>query len=148
METLIDSWPRSIPFAELEERVTGHGIVFDAEFVTLLLRLVVTRLVQLHAWQAPVSRRIADRPRASAAVRQVAAMGGEVATLLHSSLRLEDSQVRDFLMLLDGTRDRTDLLAALKERYPQMPEVALAERIEPNLRLLHKNGVLLAEDFV
>jgi SAM-dependent methyltransferase len=148
METLIDSWPRSIPFAELEERLAGHGIVFDAEFLTLLLRLVVTRFVQLHAWQAPVSRRIADRPRASAAVRQVAAMGGEVATLLHSSLRLEDSQVRDFLMLLDGTRDRSDLLAALTERYPEMPETALAERIEPNLRLLHRNGVLLAEDFV
>jgi SAM-dependent methyltransferase/methyltransferase-like protein len=147
METLIDSWPRSIPFAELEERLAAHGIVFDAEFLTLLLRLVVSRFVQVHAWQAPVSSQIAVRPKASATSRQEAAMRDQVATLLHSSLQLEDAQVRNFLMLLDGTRDRSELLAALEERNPQMPEGALAERIEPNLRLLHRNGVLLAEDF-
>ena len=74
-------------------------------------------------------------------------MHDRVATLLHLSLRLEDAQVRDFLMLLDGTRDRSELLAALTKRYTEIPWATLKERIEPNLRLLHHAGVLLAEDF-
>jgi SAM-dependent methyltransferase len=147
METLIESWPRSIPYAELEERLTGKGVIFDAEFFAQLLRLIVARFVRLHAWQAPVSCHIKERPRASASSRQEAAMHNWVATLLHMSLHLEDAQVRDFLMLLDGTRDRSEILAALKERYTQIPEATLVEGIEPNLRLLHHAGVLLAEDF-
>lgn len=147
METLVEAWPRSIPFAELEERLTGYGIVLDGDFYAQLLRLVIGRFVRLSSWQAPVSSEIAERPRASLTSRLETATGEHVATLLHSSLRLEDSRVRDFLALLDGTRDRGELLTALKERYPDMQETELAERIEPNLRLLHRSGVLLAEDF-
>jgi methyltransferase-like protein len=147
METLIESWPRSIPYAELEERLGAEGIVFDAEFFAQMLRLIIARFVRLHAWQAPVSCRIEERPRASASSRQEAAMHDRVATLVHSSLRLEDPLVRSFLMLLDGTRGRSELVAALKGRYPQMSEETLVAGIEPNLRLLHHAGVLLAEDF-
>ena len=147
METLVEAWPRSIPFAELEERLMGYGVVFDGDFYAQLLRLVIARFVRLSSWQAPVSSEIAKRPRASLTCRLETATGEHVATLLHSSLRLEDSRVRDFLALLDGTRDRAELLAALKERYPHMQEAELSERIEPNLRMLHRSGVLLAEDF-
>jgi SAM-dependent methyltransferase len=147
MEMLIESWPRSIPYAELEERLGAEGVVFDAEFFALMLRLIVARFVRLHAWQAPVSSHIEERPRASASSRQEAGMHDQVATLLHLSLRFEDQRVRCFLMMLDGTRDRSDLVVALKGRYPEIPETALVEGIEPNLRLLHHAGVLLAEDF-
>jgi SAM-dependent methyltransferase len=147
MEMLIEAWPRSIPYAELEARLGAEGVVFDGEFFAQILRLIVARFVRLHAWQAPVSCRVEERPRAGASTRQEAAMHDRVATLIHSSLRLEDPMVRSFLTLLDGTKDRSELVTALKEQYPQMPEAALVERIEPNLRLLHHAGVLLAEDF-
>jgi SAM-dependent methyltransferase len=147
METLIEAWPQSIPYAELEERLGREGISFDAEFFAQMLRLIVARFVRLQAWQAPVSSRMEERPRASASSRQEVAIHNQVATLIHSSLRLEDPKVRDFLMLLDGTRDSSEILAACRGRYPEIPEAALVEGIEANLRLLHHAGVLLAEDF-
>jgi SAM-dependent methyltransferase len=147
METLIAAWPQSVPFAQLEETLAAKGIAFDAELFTLLLRLTIARFVQLHAWEAPVSSRIATHPKASATCRQEAAVQSHAATLLHSSLRLEDPQVRYFLSLLDGSRDHAQLLHALQQEYPQISEAVLADGIEPNLRLLHRTGVLLADDF-
>ena len=148
METLVEAWPRSLSFMELEERLTDYGIVFDGDFYAQLLRLVIARFIRLSSWQGPVSGEIGERPRASLICRHEARTREHVATLLHSSLRLEDSRVRDFLMLLDGTRDRQGVVAALRDRYPDLSEAECAERMEPNLRLLHRSGVLLADDSV
>ena len=49
--------------------------------------------------------------------------------------------------MLDGARDREALLQALRGEFPEMPEAKLAEGIEPGLRVLHRAGALLAEDF-
>lgn len=137
METLIAAWPRSVPFAELA--------VEDGAFFKLLLQLVVARMVELHVWQPPVSAGIAERPKASAVARQEAVAGDHATTLLHAALQLNDPLVREFLLLLDGTRDRAGLLAALREKRPELPEASLAEGIEPTLRLLARAGVLLAD---
>ena len=147
METLVEAWPRSLSFGEVEEKMMSYGIAFDGDFYAQLLRLVIARFVRLSSWQAPVSDAVSERPRASLICRYEAQTRERVATLLHSSLRLEDSRVRDFLMLLDGTRDRRELIAALRERYPELSEAECVERMEPNLRLLHRSGVLLADDF-
>jgi len=148
METLVEAWPRSLSFTELQVKMVSYGIDLDGDFYAQLLRLVIARFIRLSSWQAPVSDGIDERPKASLICRHEARTREHVATLLHSSLRLEDSRVRDFLMLLDGTRDREELAAALRERCPELSEAECAERLEPNLRLLHRSGVLLADDFV
>jgi SAM-dependent methyltransferase len=147
MECLIEAWPQSVPFTQLKELLASKGIVLDQEFPTVMLRLAVARMVEFHTWAAPVSRRITSQPKASATSRQEAALHAHATTLLHSSLRLGDPLVRQFLLLLDGTRDRAELLRALRNKYPDIPEATLAEGIEPNLSLLHYSGVLLAEGF-
>ncbi len=147
MEALIAAWPQSVPFADVAALLERKRIALQADFYTLLLRLTITHMIELHAWAAPVSSRIAVRPRASASSRWEAAVHFHATTLLHSSLGLADPQVRRFLLLLDGTRDRVDLLQALRAEYPDLPEVALAEGIEASLRLLHRTGVLLADNF-
>jgi hypothetical protein len=147
MESLIEAWPQSVPFTQLGEVLAAKGIALDAEFSTVLLRLVVARMVELHAWAAPVSNQIARQPKASASSRQEATLHTHATTLLHSSLHLGDPLVRQFLLLLDGTRDGADLLRALRKEYPNVPETTLADGIEPNLRLLNHMGVLLAEGF-
>jgi len=147
MEYLIEAWPESVPWAEVEGFLAAKGVAVDAELMKLLLQLVVTRMIELHAWAAPVSRRIAERPRASEVSRQEAAVLDRATTLLHRPLHLEDALVGKFLRLLDGARDREALLQALRGEFPEMPEAKLAEGIEPGLRVLHRAGALLAEDF-
>ena len=147
MERLIEAWPQSVPFAELVEFLEEKAGVPDEEVPALLSRLVVSRVIELHAWSAPVSSRIAARPMASAVSRQEAAAHARATTLLHFLLGLEDPTVRGLLLLLDGTRDREDLVRALRKEYPEMPEAKLEEGIVPALRFLHRSGALLREGF-
>jgi SAM-dependent methyltransferase len=146
MEYLIEAWPRSVAFAELAVFLEAKGVVLHAEFLKLLLRLAVSRMIELHAWEAPVSRGIAERPRASAVSRQEAAAGRHPTTLLHGPLRLDDAVIRRFLLLLDGTRDRGELVQAMRMEYPEIDEAALAAGIEPALRMMHRAGVLAGEE--
>jgi SAM-dependent methyltransferase len=146
MERLIEAWPESVPWLRVEEMLAEAEIAMDGEFFRLLARLVVARMVELHAWAAPVSCRIAERPRASAVSCQEAAEQDNTVTLLHGTLHLRDAMVRRILLLLDGTRDRAGLMAALREGYPEVSEAKLAERVEAGLRVLEQSGVLLAED--
>jgi len=50
-------------------------------------------------------------PLASPLARLQAQRGDVVTTLLHDSIRLEDSPCLRLLLLLDGTREREDLIA-------------------------------------
>ena len=145
METLIEAWPRSVPFAELMETLGASGVEAGGEFFKLLLQLVVARMVELHVWQAPVGGGMGERPRASAIARQEAVAQDHATTLLHAALLLNDPLVREFVLLLDGTRDRAELLAALREKRPDLSEANLAEGLEPTLRMLHRTGVLLGD---
>src|SRR5271166_2426101 len=65
-------------------------------------------------------------------------------TLLHTTLRLDDPIVRNFLSLLDGTRDRGAIRDALKAEFPAIPPEQLERGIEPSLNLLHRAGLLEA----
>ena len=57
MDYLIAASPRSVPLLQAAEHLERHGIPFDAELLVLLLRLVVSRMVELQTWQAPIARR-------------------------------------------------------------------------------------------
>jgi SAM-dependent methyltransferase len=147
MKFLIEAWPASIPFVQLGTFLDQQGIVRDAELYTLLLRLVVSHMIRLRAWPAPVSRHIALRPLASAVTRQAFEDNDHATThatsLLHTTFRAEDQLLRHLLALLDGTRDQAELLQALRQQHPEMPEETLAKGIEPALRLIHSAGILL-----
>ena len=145
MEFLIAAWPESVPITETRAFLEANGIAFDGELLTLLLRLIVARMVDLHAWAAPVSRRIALRPAASVVSRLEAATQPSATTLLHTVLGLSDPIVRRLLLLLDGTRNREELYTALREGFPDVPETVVADGLDPSLRLLHRTGVLMAE---
>jgi hypothetical protein len=57
---------------------------------------------------------------------------------------LDDPVVRGFLKLLDGTRDRTALLDAMKAEFPDRPRATLEEGIEPGLAFFYRAGLLEA----
>jgi hypothetical protein len=63
---------------------------------------------------------------------------------LHGTLKLDDPAVARFLELLDGTRDRTELLKQMKAEFPGVPAEELEAGIEPGLIFLHRAGMLEA----
>jgi SAM-dependent methyltransferase len=148
MEQLANAWPCALSFAEIESTLVASGLAgagaVNGEGATLLMRLAVAKMIELHAWRAPVAPQISVRPRASASARQEACTRAHATTLLHTTLRLEDPIVRSFLRLLDGTRDRDTLFGALKTEFPAMPREQLEQGIEPSLKLLHRAGLLEA----
>jgi methyltransferase-like protein len=142
LEVLEAAWPRVLSFDELEPRIAATGFAFDGDGVTLLMRLVVAKMVELHAWRAPVAGEVSARPRASACARQEARTRANATTLLHGTVTLDDPVVRGFLKLLDGTRDHKALLDAMEAEFPALPQEALQEGIEPGLAFFHRAGLL------
>ena len=80
----------------------------------MLIEAYLARIVHLDSCPAPVVAAPGERPVASALARaQIAAGSTNVTTLLNSTARLEGELDGPLLALLDGTRDRAALAAAL-----------------------------------
>jgi SAM-dependent methyltransferase len=152
--------PRPIPFGELYERASARvaeacgGAVPTPQDAQELLELVAAfhdvGLAKLHRHVAPCAERAAERPVASPVARWFAARGRRVVTLFQNTLELQDERSRVLLTLLDGTRDRTDLLAALRQaesaqNLPQPAEAPplTAELLDRSLERMAHIGLLL-----
>ena len=141
---LESAWPRALRFDELEPRLVEAGFALDGEGVTLLMQLAVAKMIEFHAWSAPVAAEIAARPKTSACSRQEARTRAQVATLLHGTFGFDDPLIRSFLQLLDGTRDRKSLLEVMRAEFPAVPENELKDGIEMGLGQLYRAGLLEA----
>jgi hypothetical protein len=144
LEALEATWPRALSLEEIEPRLAATGFALDGDGTTLLMRLVVAKMAELHAWRAPVAGEVSARPRASACARQEARSGTYATTLLHGKVALDDPVVRCFLKLLDGTRDRSALLDALQAEFSAKPQEELEKGIAPGLAFFHRAGLLEA----
>jgi len=117
---LCERWPASVEFDRLLElgagRVRAAGVELDepsreqlgADLVECLLRNAVAARVA----EPPLSASLPERPRVPAFSRIMAAREGWVASLAHHRGRLDPPLVH-LIPLLDGTRDRAALLAAI-----------------------------------
>ncbi len=128
MVCLIQQWPASIPFDVLVgkaqsmlEEVSGEAAVTpaDEEQVEVLAANLLQAftasetLVEFHACGPRFTLEVGPTPLASGWARLQAETGPTVTNLRHESVRLGPLQSQ-LLRLLDGTRDRAALLAALK----------------------------------
>jgi len=138
------AWPHSLSFADIEPTLAGSGLALDTATTLLLMRLVVAKFVEIHSWNAPVSVAIPERPRATLVARQQARIQATATTLLHLTIQLDDPIIRAFLPLLDGTRTRNELLAALKTELPAIFPAEIENGMEPALQHFYRAGVLEA----
>jgi len=138
------AWPRALPFEEIDRRLTGTGLSLGAGGNTMLMRLAVSKFVELHAWRPRLPARMPERPRASASSRQEIRAQSQAAALFHSMVRLDDAIAQKFFLLLDGTRDRGALLAALTAAFPEIPAEEIAKQLEPSLEYFYRAGFLEA----
>ncbi|HEV2875171.1 MAG TPA: class I SAM-dependent methyltransferase [Thermoleophilaceae bacterium] len=112
LERIARSWPGAVWVRELIPQQASEDD--RAAICGALLRCYAGNLVQLHAKPPAVSTSVGDRPEASPLARHQARSGEMVTNLRHASVRLEDDLGRRLVVLLDGTRDRAELLRELR----------------------------------
>ena len=101
-----------------------------------LLRCYAANLVQLHVHLPQLVTHVSERPVASPLARLQVREQAEIANLRHATIPMGDDTGRRLLSLLDGTRDRDALLAAV-------PELG-AEGLDAALALFARSSLLVA----
>lgn len=139
---LSSAWPHALPLAALEPQLAEAGLALEGDGAAWLFRLAIARMIELRAWSPPLAQGIADRPRASACSRQEARANARATTLLHTTGAFDDARIRHLLSLLDGTRDRSALLAQMSAEFPGTPREELEAGIASGLQLFLRAGVL------
>ncbi|HEV2498373.1 MAG TPA: class I SAM-dependent methyltransferase [Terriglobia bacterium] len=107
-------WPERISFEELKSvAFAKSGWTPTPEEVApleaMLLKMHVTKILDLHAHKTQAVATVSDRPVASALARTMLRERGFAASLNHNNLHL-DGALSALIQLLDGTRNRADLI--------------------------------------
>lgn len=144
LQQLGQAWPSAMSVRELLPSLEKHGVQLDAAGALLLMRLIISKMVEPRAWNAPVATAVSERPRASAYTRLAARLRIPAATLLHITLELDDAKVRSLIQKLDGTRTRSELLQAMQVEFPDASAKEIEEGLDPSLRIIHLAGALEA----
>jgi SAM-dependent methyltransferase len=118
--TLGAAWPARLPFAEVRADAAarlGRPEQADEDHTAALAEVLLScysaGMVELHVHVPRLARKAGEKPVASPLARRQLRHGDRAATLLHTTVRVEDPLSRFLIQLLDGTRDRAALLAAL-----------------------------------
>ena len=144
-------WPRPIAFSELlaaartlchSEARLDSALAEDAAWLSeKILKLFAVSFVELHSHIPGFAAAPSEQPVTSPLARAQIKRGRTVTTLHHASVEVQDDTARELLLLLDGTRNRAQLLAELR-RDPSR-EIT-PEQLEANLNRLARMALLAA----
>ena len=160
-------YPCSVRFDELvveaQRSLASNGVACaeqsEQALARLLLKAYSAGVVELHVFAPKFAAAPGDRPLAYPLARLQALEGSIITTLLHNNIKLEDDLGRQLLILLDGKRDRADLLREL-QRIIEVDDTettsavrrsekekfldTMPQELEEKLTQLAKLGLLLA----
>jgi 2-polyprenyl-3-methyl-5-hydroxy-6-metoxy-1,4-benzoquinol methylase len=112
LDELVARSPGAIPVAALREGIDGDRLPRPLE--AILTDAYVSAIVNLHVHPPSLATRAGERPCASPLARLQARAGQEqVTSLLQTRVRLADPNALRLLALLDGSRQRAELAAAI-----------------------------------
>jgi SAM-dependent methyltransferase len=112
LQAIGDAWPAAVAYDALLAAAPQDE---RAALADALLEAHAAALVDVHHLPPAPAVRAGERPRAGELARRQAAAGAPlVTTLRHSSVRIDDPLAAHLLTLLDGTRDRAALAAAVR----------------------------------
>jgi SAM-dependent methyltransferase len=132
LDALDAAAPGALTLDELAARVPGS----DRGFLQRLCwAAACAGAIQLHAYAPRLVTAPGERPVASAVARAQLERGDTVTNLRHDAVNLDDALARRLVPLLDGSRDRAALAAALGDP---------ADAIEARLAHLAKLALLVA----
>jgi SAM-dependent methyltransferase len=117
-EFLLARWPNSVPVAELADwRLRTLPPAPEGRphqpIELLLTELYVAGLIDLRTLPVAAAATAGEFPEAFAAARRVNRDSDVIPNLYHEPLRLQDAAGRQLVGLLDGTRTRDELIAAV-----------------------------------
>lgn len=146
-------WPQAVPVSELlllarreagrDSPTTSETTEEDSNWLCdMVLKLYAANFLELHMRAAPFVLKPSERPQASALARAQLRNGPGVTNLRHAVIEVEDEAARQLLSLLDGTRDRAELVSELRKRLPS--EDITTEQLELNLNRLGKMALLVS----
>ncbi len=123
VEELRERLPGRVRFDELLSRSTARagmatGQIPTAKFAEFLLSLYLREFVQFHATQPAFATAPGDRPTVSPLARTLAADSRWLSTLSMKVFDASGPGVRELVGLMDGTRDRSALLAEFRKLMP------------------------------
>jgi SAM-dependent methyltransferase len=126
----------------LRERLGEIVSSRDAGYLPGLILLAVRAgLLDIHAGAPAVARHPSERPQVFPLARLQSERGITVTNLCHDSVKLDDKLARTLVALLDGTRDRTQLMQALGEQLDG--DQPRAEALEAHLQNLARLALLV-----
>jgi methyltransferase-like protein len=153
-------WPQSKGFVDVvKEALADLGAAAEPiranledeteALAKLVFRAFSAGQFQLRFSPGHLTTTISERPMASLLARKQAETGRVVTNLLHRSVSMKDDTVRQFLILVDGTRTVDQLVSDLNAAVGHASEddsmqAITREAVEDNLRLLAKLGLLVA----
>jgi SAM-dependent methyltransferase len=143
---LLARWPRSVPVSELVQMQARSASATRAAPASwpvehAVIELYCAGLVDLRTAPLAVASDAAERPTAFAAARWLSREHDVIPSLYHEALRFHDPVSRKLVALLDGTRTRDALVAALGG--PFAGEAGRA-RLEHALGVLAGKALLVA----
>jgi SAM-dependent methyltransferase len=147
LDSLEAARPRLLAIDELHRRMQQHPTLqrlapLDAEALAkLVLKAALTGAVTLHARQPRLALTAGERPLGSAVARLQAETDDVVTNLRHQGVRLDDPVARKLLTLLDGNRDRAQLLTGMGGDLAPEPS-SRAQQLEEHLRTLARLALL------
>jgi methyltransferase-like protein/cyclopropane fatty-acyl-phospholipid synthase-like methyltransferase len=164
---LATAWPQSVSFeALLNSSKTEFGSETVGErkmpedLAAALLQAHLAGYVEIHSYRAPFVTGVSERPTASALARLQLEKNRVLSTLRHQSIKVDDDLSRNLIRLLDGSRDRSAVLAelstliksgsaVLRVKDAPVSDVTLAltqlsDGLEQNLTAVARLGLLIA----
>lgn len=108
-------WPHGEGFEELAEIARGESDFDEETFGQFLIQAAKGGIVEFRTVEPKFVVEAGERPEASAFARWQMVWSDTATTLRHSRIRLEDASSRELVKLMDGTRTRDELAAALSE---------------------------------
>lgn len=162
LRTMSAIWPASIAWSDLVERccaevgdALGPDRAHEIERLEeALIAIFKAGLIDIGLAPPALTTAVSERPIASEIARWQAAKALEVTDLRHRTVQLDSIVVRRFVCLLDGSRDRHQLLdemnaflrqaRAAGELDPKLPERATAEEVAMHLQDVARLGLLRA----
>ena len=143
LDDLVARHPATLPVESLDSRFDLGSRAPPLE--TVVMQAYVAGLVDLHLQPLPLTTVPLERPVASPLARWQARSRDQVSTLLHTTVGIADANALKLLPLVDGTRDRAALAAALRSAGIPIEPARAADFVDYALQKFARLGLLMAE---
>ncbi len=130
---LMEALPRSLTFGDLRAEVQRRmqtDAPGEEALRLLILKAVISGLVDIHVFEPELAERVSERPEASPVARRLAETGPVVANLRHRLVHLTELD-RLVFPYLDGRNDRSEILDGVEVAASRMETPLLGPDGQP-----------------